>query len=121
VEDVDALFNAIVLVFGKLPPSKQVVVVTDWRFCPMMSSDASDRLLQRMTGNNPRTERSAALASRQSPVAVLQFLRLVRESGHPSRKMFFDPDASGLVDWLGQVLTSEETARLRQFLNERMP
>lgn len=114
--DVDAMFDAIGAELGKLPSSLRVVTVADWRYCPLMSAEASERARQRMAGNNPRTERSSALVSRDSEVAVLQFLRLIRESGHPDRRLFFDPQE--LVTWLGEILSRAEVARLQQFLAE---
>jgi hypothetical protein len=116
VEDVDALFGDIFAVVSKLPASQRIVVVTDWRSCPVMAADAAERALTRMTKNNPRTERSGAVASRNSPTAVLQFVRLVRESRHPDRRLFYD--AAALIDWLSDVLEPVEIQRLQQFLNE---
>jgi hypothetical protein len=81
-----------------------------------MESQASERVRERIMMNNARTERSAALASPESPVAVLQFVRLIRESQLPDRKMFYSP--SEVVDWLKEVLTPAETERLQQFLAE---
>jgi hypothetical protein len=113
VDEVHALFNAIGLaVAGRR--EKRFVTVVDWRRCPVMSSEATQCALQEMTRSNPRVERSAAVTSPHSPTAVLQFLRLVRESNNDDRRLFRDPDA--LVAWLAEVLVPEETVRLRQFL-----
>ncbi len=114
VADVDQLFAQVHQAVAALPRSQNVVTVVDWRRCPVMESQASERILQNIMGTNARTERSAALASRNSPVAVLQFMRLIRESGHPQRKMFFHPDE--LRAWLGAVLTPAEVQRLQEFL-----
>ena len=115
VSDVDALFNEIAHeVSTKVPFGKRVIAAVDWRLCPMLSTEASDRALERMTRANPRTERSAALASSASPATVLQFLRLVRESQHPDRKLFFSE--GDMTAWLDPLLTSLERARLRDFL-----
>jgi hypothetical protein len=81
-----------------------------------MASDAAEFALAGMTKNNSRVLRSGALASRDSPIAVLQFLRLVRESKHESRRLFFDEDE--LTSWLGEVLTDAEKVRLSEFLHE---
>jgi len=115
-EDVDALFSLIGPEIAKLPPTQRIVVVTDWRFCPILSDAASERLLAQITATNPRSERSGAVASRQSPTAVLQFLRMVRESQHPDRRLFNDVDM--LVAWLSEVLTPPEIARMKEFLQE---
>ena len=81
-----------------------------------MSPEAAQRIAARMSGTNARTERSAALANQEAPVAVLQFLRLIRESGHANRKLFFN--RAELLSWLGEVLSPSETQRLGEFLNE---
>jgi len=60
--------------------------------------------------------RSAVLVSQDSPTAVLQFSRLVRESRNESRRVFFDPKE--LTRWLGEVLTNAEKVRLVEFLGE---
>jgi hypothetical protein len=114
--DVAALFKAIGSQLAALPATTQVVTVTDWRYCPVMSEDAAELALVAMTRNNARVLRSGALASRSAPVALLQFLRLVRQSKHESRRLFFDESA--LTSWLGEVLTDAESARLAEFLNE---
>jgi hypothetical protein len=116
VDDVDALFNSVKALVAKLPPTQRLVAVTDWRFCPIMSGEAAERALARITATNPRTERSGAVASRDSPTAVLQFLRLVRASRHPDRRLFYE--LTELVAWLGEVLNPVEIARLKKFLSE---
>jgi hypothetical protein len=116
VADVAAVFDTIGAELARVPSGTQIVTVTDWRHCPVMSSDAAEFALTGMTKNNARVLRSGALASRDSPIAVLQFLRLVRESRHESRRLFFDEDA--LTRWLGEVLTDAEKRRLNEFLRE---
>jgi hypothetical protein len=114
--DVALLFKAIGSQIQAIPASTQVVIVTDWRYCPIMSEDAAEQILASMSKNNPRVLRSGALASRNAPIAVLQFLRLVRQSKHESRRLFFAEDA--LTSWLGEVLTDAERIRLAEFLSE---
>jgi hypothetical protein len=114
--DVDQVFNAIADEVAKLRSPTRVVVVADWRWCPPMSDEAARQALIRLTRTDPRTERSGALASLNSPLAGMQFLRLVKESNHPNRKLFYDRDA--LVQWLGEVLSPPELARLREFTLE---
>ncbi len=115
-EDVDAVFQQIGRELGKLAPGERHVTVVDWRFCPIMAPEAADYLTQQIAGTNSGTERSAALASENSPVAVLQFLRLIRDARLPDRKLFLNVDE--LCHWLGEVLSISERARLRAFLNE---
>jgi hypothetical protein len=81
-----------------------------------MAPEAAERIAQRIAGTNARTERSAALASPDAPVAVLQFLRVIREAGLPDRRLFFHE--TELQRWLEEVLTPAEAARLGDFLSE---
>ncbi|MGC4086831.1 MAG: hypothetical protein QM756_02820 [Polyangiaceae bacterium] len=112
--DVDALFEAIGRALSKLPPGIQHVTVADWRRCPLMSPEAAEHLRKKMSGINSGTERSAALANEQAPVAVLQFVRLIRDANLPDRKLFVHSD--DLYRWLAEVLTPAEAARLKEFL-----
>ena len=114
--DVDALFDAVETELTKLPRHKLIVTVVDWRRCPIMETKAAERLLQRVMLLNPRTERSAALATEQAPSAVLQFMRLIRESRLPDRKMFLK--TAELIPWMNEVLDPPERERLRQFLSD---
>lgn len=119
VADVDAIFEVIRRELEKLSPLQRSVNVVDWRRCPVMSSQASERLLSMITRGNPRVERSATLVTRDSPTAVMQFVRLVRETNHPERRLFYDVDE--LQAWLDEVLTPEESRRLRAFLAYEEP
>jgi hypothetical protein len=114
VDDVDRLFDEIAKAIGKLGKTARLVTVADWRQCPVMSPAASERLAYQIGQSNSRTERSSALASRSAPVAVLQFVRVIREARLPDRKLFFDADE--LAVWLEEVLTPPEARRLREFL-----
>jgi hypothetical protein len=113
--DVDQVFDAIQREIRKLHKAKHVAVV-DWRRCPLMSPTAAGRVAQRIAQLNAHTQRSAALANHDSPVAVLQFLRVIRETGLADRKLFFE--ARELVDWLAGALTDAELRRLAEFLGE---
>ena len=114
--DVDSVFDQIDHALLRLAPSQRVVTVVDWRRCPVMAADAAQRMVERIQLNNGRTERSAVLAGTGAPTAVLQFVRLIREAGHPDRKMFFDDGE--LVAWLGGSLSALESLRLCRFVEE---
>ena len=114
VADVNELFDAIDDEVARLPPTQKIVTIADWRHIPVMSPQAAERLQQRMALLNPRTIRSAALIDRKAPTAVLQFMRLVRAANLSDRKIFDDLDA--IVSFLQEVLTNEESRRLRDFL-----
>jgi hypothetical protein len=73
-------------------------------------------MLKKIAGINSNTLRSAALASEQSPLAVLQFVRLIRDAKLPDRKLFLHSDE--LYGWLAEVLTADERVRLMTFLSE---
>ena len=118
-EDVDAVFAAIGRELGKLPPDGQHVTVVDWRRCPLMSPEAAAYMGKMISGINASTLRSAALASETAPLAVLQFVRLIRDANLPDRRLFVG--AAELHTWLAEVLTPVESARLKAFLAEGQP
>jgi hypothetical protein len=119
IADVDALFESIDRELEAVPPGQRHITVADWRLCPIMSPEAAQRFAASIANYNPRTIRSAALASQDAPVAVLQFVRVIREAGLPDRKLFFDE--AELSDWLREVLTDHEHRRLREFLVDGRP
>jgi hypothetical protein len=115
--DVDTLFDMLESELAKVqPPGERHVAVVDWRRCPVMSPEAAERIGARIAGMNARTERSAALARSDAPVAVLQFLRVIRAAGLSDRKLFFNEVE--LVEWLKDILTPAENQRLSEFLVE---
>jgi hypothetical protein len=116
VADVTALFQQVGREIAGLAPGTKHVTVVDWRHCPLMAPEAADFLIERMVSVNLGTERSAAIARQDAPLAVLQFLRLIRDAGFSDRRLFFDE--AELCSWLGEVLSPAESARLRAFLSE---
>ena len=117
--DVNESFNAIAAELAKLPRGTKVVAVVDWRACPLLSDEVSESLISKMTGNNPLMELSAVIASADSPIQVLQFQRLIRDTHYPHRKLFFNP--SELMNWLRPALNQQEFRRLVEFLAEYRP
>lgn len=113
-EQVQAVFAAIAEIATRLQ-SKKLVLVADWRRCPIMSEAASKTFADSMRKNNDRLERSAALVGSDSPSAMLQFVRLVREADNPNRRLFNDKPELGR--WLDEVLEPVEQKRLREFLD----
>lgn len=112
--DVDAMIGMIRERVAAMPPEVSHVTIADWRGCRVLTTSAAERVLEMLRVANPRTERSAMLHLRDSPTAVMQFLRLVREAEHPARRLFTDPGE--LVAWVSEVLTPPEVARVRTFL-----
>lgn len=113
---VTEIFAAMDAEIRRLPSDVPVVIAADWRRCRVMSSDASESLVANLSRYNTRVERSGAIASEDSPSAVLQFTRLIREAAHPDRRLFTDPEA--MASWLGEVLAPDERRRLAEFLAE---
>ena len=116
--DVDAWFDGVRRALTQLPLGKRQVVAADWRGCSLMSDEAAERALFRLKQTNANMDRSAALATTASPVAVLQFLRLCRSSDAAGNRRLFT-EQQEMSDWLGEVLTDAERHRLRTFLAEQ--
>jgi hypothetical protein len=112
--DVEAQRAAISHAFSKVATGSMVVICADWRRCPLMAAEASDSFAKMIGSFNPRIERSAILSAADSPLTVLQFLRITRESQHPKRRVV--QELSELEEWLTPCLTPPEVTRLRQFL-----
>jgi hypothetical protein len=112
--EVDHLFDEIDVEVEKLPYTLKIVTIADWRRMPVMAPEAAERLQKRMALLNARTLRSAALVSPTAPVAVLQMMRMVREANFSDRKIF--DELEPLITFLNEVLTAEESRRLRDFL-----
>jgi hypothetical protein len=119
VEDVDQLFDTLAAAVARLPDGQRHVTVADWTHCPVMTPTAATRLRERIAGTNARTERSAVLAVTDLPIAVMQFLRVIREAALPDRRLFFS--STEMLGWLAEVLTPAETDRVRQFFIELPP
>ncbi len=117
VDDVNAIFAQIGAAMVKLPPNSQHIVVADWRRCPIMSPEAAEHMSSSIAQSNPSLLRSAVLIQSAAPTAVLQFARVVRDTNHPHRQAF--RSVVELVAWLDQVMTPEESRRLRDFLEYR--
>jgi hypothetical protein len=112
--DVNAIFTEIVAQSARIPSSQRMIIVTDWRSCNVMAADAAEQLAAGIRSTNPRVERSGALLPLNSSVAMLQFIRILRESSNVDRRGFNSPRA--LIAWLSEVLTPDEIARLHTFI-----
>lgn len=114
VEDVEAQRVLITKALATLPPDQKAVIAADWRACQLMTQAAANALGPMIGSFNARIERSAILGSSTSPIAVLQFLRVVRDTKHPSRRVFEDRRAT--LTYLSDILSPAERDRLGQFL-----
>jgi hypothetical protein len=88
-----------------------LVICVDWRQAERIEDDALPLLVGVMRSDNPRLERAAHLPS---PTIADQVRTLAQASKNTQRRAFDRPEA--LLDWVNEVLTPEESARLRAFL-----
>jgi precorrin isomerase len=102
-----------------LPATATVVVAADWRGVHLMRPETALRAHAMLTRVSPRIERSALLVRGNSSTEMLQFVRLVRESHHPSRRIFDAP--APMQGWLAELLTARESARLTAFMSRPSP
>jgi hypothetical protein len=114
IEDVEKQRGLITRALATVPPTQQVVIAADWRACQLMTQAAANALGPMLGAFNARIERSAILGAATSPVAVLQFLRVVRDTKHPARRVFEDRGAT--LHYLSDCLSPAERERLGQFL-----
>ena len=84
----------------------------------LLPAPVSEAFVALFTRDNPRIECSAFLLSRRASGVGLQLDRMLREAGHPARRSFDDREAMGA--WLDPMLTPEERAQLRRFI-DRLP
>ncbi len=90
-------------------------VAVDLRQAQVFPPQITERFIGLMSQLNPRLLRSAILIN-ESAVLGLQAERAMETAGHANRRAFRDP--LELEQWLGEVLTEPEQARLRLFLLE---
>src|SRR5262245_41123570 len=114
VEDVDKQRERITAALDTIPKDQLVVIAADWRRCRLMSQPAASAMGVMIAHFNARIERSGILGSPTSPVAVLQFLRVVRESRHPARRVY--EESASMLAWLSECLTDVERERLIEFI-----
>ena len=114
VEDVEQQRARITAALDAMPKDRLVVIAADWRQCQLMSQSAAGAMGAMIGDFNARIERSAILGSPTSPAAVLQFLRVVRESRHPARRVY--EERAPLLTWLEECLTDAERERLIEFI-----
>ena len=114
VEDVEKQRARITAALDTIPKDQLVVIAADWRQCQLMSPPAANALGPMIGYFNGRIERSAILGSSTSPSAVLQFLRVVRASRHPARRVY--EERAPMLTWLGECLTGAERERLIEFI-----
>ncbi|HEX5661497.1 MAG TPA: hypothetical protein VFX59_30115 [Polyangiales bacterium] len=111
VEDIERKLQAII---RGLPAHVRPVIVADWRTTAVLTPPVAERVVAMMTATNTRIERSAILHAGEASTSVLQLVRLIKETSVPYRRLFTEPALLQL--WLEEILTREESERLREFL-----
>jgi len=114
VEDVERQRARIAAALDTIPKDRSIVIAADWRQCRLMSEPAAKAMGIMIGDFNARIERSAILGSPTSPVSVLQFLRVVRESRHLARRVY--EERAPMLTWLSECLTDAERERLIDFI-----
>jgi len=114
--DVDAQIARVKSAMAAIPAETRVVIAADWRRVQVMSEAVAARAVNLLTTTSDRIERSGILAMPDSPTALMQFFRLVRESEHPRRKVVTSIEE--LEAWILPLLTPPEIKRLVEFLHE---
>jgi hypothetical protein len=94
------------------------VVCMDATRMSVLPPEQSERLLAVLRQPSPGLLRSAVLLPPTRGVVALQLERIIRESKLAGARSFVE--RSALEQWLGEVLTPDEAARLRAFLDERV-
>jgi hypothetical protein len=114
--DMDTLMARMKLLLVGRSVDAPIVVVADWRLCNqlVLATDLADGILAIMNLANPYLLRSANLVRADMPTALLQVVRLVSEAQLKVRRIFTSPN--DLSEWLREVTTAEEQARLTLFL-----
>jgi hypothetical protein len=115
--DVDAMIAMIARTLGTMTAASEsrVIIVADWRQCTVLGAATAERAVAMLTSVNARVLRSSILALADSPTAVMQILRLVKESKNDSRRVF--TSAPDLIAWNAEVATPGELDRLKLFLD----
>ena len=94
----------------------KILFCSDLRHSPIVSPEIADRFGGLLRRDVPLLERSAVLIPSDQAILNMQVQRIVREAGTPARQVFKDP--AKLVEWLGELCTDDERARLEAFVNE---
>ncbi|MEA2563835.1 MAG: hypothetical protein QOH06_5339 [Acidobacteriota bacterium] len=95
--------------------ARKYIGVVDLLQADVFPVPVAEALIQLLSTVSPQLERTALLI-RDSAVFALQVERVIRNSNHPDRRVFRDPEA--LQAWLGEVLDVQEQARLAQFVDD---
>jgi hypothetical protein len=95
--------------------ARKYVGVVDLLQADVFPVPVAEALIQLLSAVSPQLDRTAFLI-RDSAIFALQVERVIRNSNHPDRRVFREPEA--LQEWLGEVLDVQERARLAQFVDD---
>ena len=95
--------------------TESVVTCYDLRQAALFAPPVAEEVADMMRQINPKLDRSAIVVPTDRATFALQMERLVRAGGVASRRTF--RSAKRAADWLAEVLSDEEKARLRVFLD----
>lgn len=98
-------------VIGRIPGGKYVGVV-DLLDANVFPPEVAEGLIQLLSAASPRVERTAMLIG-ESATFALQVERVIRSANNENRRAFRNP--AEMEAWLGEILTTEERIRLRQW------
>jgi hypothetical protein len=93
---------------------ERYIGVVDLFHADVFPVDVAQSLIELMSGMASRVERTAFLVG-ESAVFAMQIERLIRNAANPNRRAFRDP--GDLRNWLTEILTPTEAARLGEFLS----
>jgi hypothetical protein len=109
--DLIAFRARLATIFSSVP--SRVVICSDLRDCANLPDDVVQALVTIARIDNPRIERHAMLGTPGQTICT-QLETVIRAAGSDARQLFDTP--SDARSWLEPVLTQEEVAHLRRFL-----
>ena len=95
---------------------QRVVACTNLTGANLFAPEVAEWFIRLMYSDNQLLERSGFLIG-TSAMFALQLERMLKQAASPLRRAFREPAV--LLSWLGEVLSAQEHARLRQFLSEQ--
>jgi hypothetical protein len=115
MDDAMALFKKI---YKTIPRGRTSRVIVDARALRIVDPAVVDAVIIMMRQDNPAVERNAFLLPEGGALMAIQAERMLKELAVSNRRSFrLRSDAE---EWLGELCTPDERARLRRFLDETM-
>ena len=113
MDEIEPFIRENIDILQKIPG--KFVGVADLLRAHVLPQEVADRMIQLLSGNAARVERSAMLIG-DSAVFAMQVERVIHSGNQPNRRAFRSP--TELAAWLGEVLTVPERAQLQLFLRK---